>query len=391
MPHLRSAAVNILVPAGCSRDPKGEEGMASILSDMITRGAGKRNNRELTLAMDAIGFDRACSPGPINMRVWGSSLARNLPQSMEFLADILLRPQLPKKELAAAKALALQEIQALEDDPKRKTLVELGKKHFPFPLGNDPRGTAEGIRAITSTSLERYWKDHFKPEGAILAVAGNLEWKVLRDQVEKLFGKWKGKKGPELKLQPAPGGVHHIPKETEQVQIGFAWPSVPPTHPEYFNAVGMVNVLSGGMSSRLFTEVREKRGLCYSVWASYKNVNNLGAITCYAGTTTDKAQETLDVLFDQLKKLEKGIKEEEVRRVKIGIKSSLLIQEESSSSRAGSIASDWYYYGRVRPLEEIQKAVDGLTTEKILKHAKKFPPKKITLVTLGARPLKPPV
>ena len=139
-------------------------------------------------------------------------------------------------------------------------------------------------------------------------------------------------------------------------------------HPDYYPRVGAVNVLAGGMSARLFTEVREKHGLCYSVWASYQTFKDRASILCYAGTTNERAQETLDVTLGELRRLKDGIEPDEVERVQAGLKSSLIMQEESTSARAGTLASDWYYLGRVRRFDEIQAAIDGLTPESIVDH-----------------------
>ena len=388
MPHVRSATVNIIVPAGCAYDPANMPGISSVLSEIILRGAGKNNSKELSLAMDGIGLDRSCSAGTNHIRLWGATLSRNLPKTIDLFADIILKPHLPKSDVESVKMLAAQEIMSIEDDPKQKVMLALRKNHFPSPLGNDRRGTLEGLEAITHDALSKFWKKNFRPSGTIISVAGNIEWEPLKAQVEKLFGKWKGSDVPALKLSPGKGGKSHISKDTQQVQIGIAYPSVTYGHKDFYAAIGAVNVLSGGMSSRLFTEVREKRGLCYSVWASYQNFKEVAAVICYAGTTTDMAQETLDVTLKQIANLTKGIKEEEVKRLKIGLKSSMLIQEESSSARAGSIAVDWYYLGRVRPLEEIQKAIDSITTKSILSHVKEYNPKEFTIVTLGNKQLK---
>ena len=375
MPHVRSATINIIVPAGCAYDPLNMPGISSVLSEIILRGAGKNNSKELSLAMDGIGLDRSCSAGTNHIRLWGATLSRNLPKTIDLFADIILKPHLPKSDIESVKLLAAQEIMSIEDDPKQKVMLALRKIHFPSPLGNDRRGTLEGLKAITHDALTKFWKKNFRPSGTIISVAGNIEWEPLKEQVEKLFGKWKGGDVPPLKLSPGKGGTSHITKDTQQVQIGIAYPSVTYGHKDFYAAIGAVNVLSGGMSSRLFTEVREKRGLCYSVWASYQNFKEVASVICYAGTTTDMAQETLDVTLKQIGNLTKGIKEEEVKRLKIGLKSSMLIQEESSSARAGSIAVDWYYLGRVRPLEEIQKSIDSITTKSILAHVKEYNPK----------------
>src|SRR5262249_16725678 len=184
------------------------------------------------------------------------------------------------------------------------------------------------------------------------------------------------------------GKREHLAKETTQTQIAIAYPSVPIGQPEYYAAMGAVNVLSGGMSSRLFTEVREKRGLCYAVWASYQTFKDRASVICYAGTTNERAQETLDVTLHELKRLQDGIEAEEVERVQAGLKSSLIMQEESTSARAGTLASDWYYLGRVRTFDEIQSAINALTPDGILQHLRNCPPRNFTIVTLGPHELK---
>ncbi|HXG09145.1 MAG TPA: pitrilysin family protein [Gemmataceae bacterium] len=389
MAHVRSAALNFLVPVGCIYDPPEYQGIASVLADLITRGAGPYDSRQLTLALDNLGLDRDESVGGVHMRFWAATLARNLPEALEIYAHILRRPHLPADEVDAVKALALQELQSLEDEPRQKVLIELRKRHYPAPLGQDRRGTREGIERLTIDIIRRHYQRLFRPRGTILAVAGNIKWGPLRDQVERLFGDWDGGEEPVVKLgEPAASGSH-IPKDTTQTQIAIAFDSVPIGHPEYYAALGAVNVLSGGMSARLFTEVREKRGLCYAVWATYQTFKDRASVLCYAGTTNERAQETLDLILEELVRLKDGIAKEEVERVQAGLKSSLIMQEESTSARAGTLASDWYYLGRVRTFDEIQAAIDGLTPRKIVAHLRRHGPRRFTLVTLGPEPLRP--
>jgi predicted Zn-dependent peptidase len=387
--YVRSAAVNFLVPAGCVYDPPKAIGTASLLAEMITRGAGERDSRALSLAMDSLGLDHDESVGQVHIRFWGGTLARSLPAALEIYADILRRPHFPDDELEPVQALALQDLQSLEDDPRGKVMVELRRRHWPMPLGRDRRGTPETLARVTTKSMREHYRRHFTPQGTIISVAGNIEWGPLREQVERLFGDWTGQAPPALQMQSAPGGTSHLAKDTTQTQIAMAFPSVPFGDPEYYAAQGAVQVLSGGMGARLFTEVREKRGLCYAVSASYQTFKDRAAILCYAGTTTERAQETLDVTLRELRGLEDGVTDEEVQRVQAGLKSSVIMQEESTSARAGALASDWYYLRRVRPVEEIQAAIDSLAPASITAYIHKHPPRDFTLVTLGKNPLTP--
>jgi predicted Zn-dependent peptidase len=387
MDHVRSAAVNFLIPAGCVYDPPKWAGIGTLLSDMLSRGAGSRNSRELTLALDNLGLDRSEAVGSMHMRLSGATLARNLPQVLEIYADIVQRPHLPEDELEPVQMLALQDLQALEDEPRQKVLLELRRRHYPTPLSNDRHGTAEGIKTVTPADVRNHYRKYFVPNETLLSVAGNIEWEPLKVQVEKLFGDWKKGEPPTFPLGQTSGGKPHLQKDTTQTQIGIAYPSVPFGHDDYYAALGAVNVLSGGMSSRLFTHVREERGLCYAVWASYATFKDRGSVLAYAGTTTERAQETFDVTMRELKRLVDGIEADELDRVKAGLKASQIMAEESTTSRAGTIASDWYYLGRVRTFDEIQAAIDGLTPAKIVDHLKRFPAKDFTIVTLGQRAL----
>ncbi len=388
MTQVRSAAMSFLIPAGCVHEPPDKLGIAAVLTDLIVRGAGQRDSRELSLALDNLGLDRDESVGTINCQFWGATVARNLPAALEIYADILLRPRLPRDEIDAVKALALQDIAGLEDEPKQKVLIELRRHLYPSPLDRDRRGTEEGIESITEDALRSYYESVYRPRGTILSVAGNIEWQLLLDHVGRLFGDWKNTEAEALTFGRQPPQFAHIDKETSQTQIAVAYPSVTITHEDYYAAMGAVNILSGGMSARLFTEVREKRGLCYSVWATHSMFKDRANVICYAGTTNERAQKTLDVLLFELERLKEGVAQDEVECIQAGLKSSLIMQEESTSSRARSLASDWYYLGRVRSLDEIQTEIDRLTPARIVEHARRFPPGDYSIVTLGPQPLR---
>jgi predicted Zn-dependent peptidase len=326
----------------------------------------------------------------MNMRFGGSTLARSVPAALDIYADILLRPHIPAAELEAAQSLALQDIQSLEDSPEGMVMVELRRRYYPQPLCKDRLGKAEDIEGLTIDAVRAFHGRHFHPNGTILSVAGNVQWEPLKAQVERLFGGWKPSARPEVKPEPHAPESSHIQKETHQTHIAFAYPSVPIGHPDYYAVRAAEGVLSGGMSARLFAEVREKRGLCYAVGVGHETFKDRGTMVGYAGTGADRAQETLDVTLAELRKLKDGIEDDEIDRVKAGLKSALIMQEESTSARAAAISSDWYFLGRVRSSDEIQAAIDSLTPKLVTDHLARFPIRGVKIVTVGPKPLTVP-
>jgi len=390
MDHVRSATMYLLVPGGFTYDPPDRLGTATLLAEMLVRGAADRDSKRLALDLDNLGADRSESVGPFNVVLSAGTLARNLPAVLDVYADIARRPLLPGDELEAAQELALQDILGLEDSPQEKVILELKARYYPPPFDRSRYGTAAGIEAVTPESLHGYYRSRFRANGAILSVAGAIDWPALKGQVERLFGDWPGGADPEPTPEARAPRSEHLPKDTQQTQIALAYPSASFPDPDYYAARGAVGVLSGGMSARLFTEVREKRGLCYSVYASHDTVRDRGAVIGYAGTRSDRAQQTLDVMVAEFRRLADGVTDDEVARVRAALKTSLVMQQESTSARAGSMASDWFYLRRVRTVEEIQAAIDGLTPAMILEHLERYPAKDLTVVTLGPEPLTTP-
>jgi predicted Zn-dependent peptidase len=270
-------------------------------------------------------------------------------------------------------------------------MLELRRHHYPDPWGRSSHGTEAALEEIDLAAIRAFFAARYHPNGAIIGVAGRFDWPRLRDHVEKLFGDWPANQGAEPATGASLAQVEQLHHDSNQTQIGIAYDSPPYRHPDYFQAWGAVGVLSGGMSSRLFTEVREKRGLCYSVYATTHTLQDRGSVLCYAGTSAERAQETLDVTLGELQRLKEGVQADELARLKARIKSSLIMQQESSSSRSGSIARDWYHLGRVRPLDELSQIIDALSCESINAYLTAHPPRDFTIVTLGQSPLEVPV
>ncbi|MBS0264967.1 MAG: insulinase family protein [Planctomycetes bacterium] len=387
MADVQSAAFCLLIPAGSNYDPPGKAGSAAVLCDWLMRGAGSRDNRELSNELDNLGVQRNEGAGNSHISFAGATLAESLPQTLRIYADIVRSPHLPADEFEPAVAGIIQNLQAIEDEPRQKVMVELRRRCFEAPWGIPSEGTFEGVAALTPDIVRQHFETCASPHDAILGIAGNINVPQALELVEELFGDWKAKPAPAIVTGPRGPQRDHIHHDSTQTQIGIAYNSVPYCDPDYYAAWAVVSILSGGMSSRLFTEVREKRGLCYSVYASLNSLRDRGQVLCYAGTTVERAQETLDVTLGELIRIGQGISTDELDRCKARAKSSLIMQQESSSARASSNARDWYHLGRVTSLEEVRNKIEALTVESLLEYISRYPAKDFTVLTLGPKPL----
>lgn len=390
MRSVESAAFTFLIPAGCIRDAGTKGGLSGFTCDMVMRGAGPRDSRQLIDGLDQLGLERGESVSSAHTSFSGALLASDLEAALEIYADVLQRPRLPEDQLESSRQVMLQELESVDDDPHQKVIIELRRRHYPEPWGLPSQGDLDGLESIDVADVRRAFGQNYHPNGAILGVAGKIDWDWLRDHVEKLFGNWQKREDAPIVEQGERVRRDHIEFEGHQTHIGIAYESVPYRHTDYFQAWGAVGALSGGMSSRYFTEVREKRGLCYTVYATYQTLKDRASVISYAGTSADRAQETLDVMLAELKRLSEGIQPHEIDRLKARIKSSLIMQQESTSARSSAIARDWYHLGRVRTLSEIGGLVDALSVDSINSYLQKDPPRDFTVVTLGPKPLEVP-
>ncbi len=391
IPSVRSAAFTFLLPAGAAFEPDDRGGAASMLAEWITRGAGELDSRELIGELDNLGVSHSEGAQTAHTTISAATLGRNLVPALALFADVVRRPMLDDDEVEPIRALAVQSLQGIEDDPGTKVVYELRRRHYPDPWGRPAVGTIEGVQSATPDDLRAFHEAAYRPNGAILAVAGAIDWDELREAVGELLGDWQPKPDPKVQVRPAGPKRDHILKETQQTQIALAYPSVTIHHKDYYLARAATAILGGYSSARLFTEVREKRGLCYTVYASYESHKDRAAVVGYAGTSTERAQETLDVTLSEIARLaDTGVEEEELETMRAGLKSSLIMQQESSMSRSTSLASDWYHLGRVRPLDEVSAALDALTPEAVSDFAAKQDVRNFTLLTLGPTPLRLP-
>jgi predicted Zn-dependent peptidase len=390
MPVVQSAAMTLQLNAGAAGDPAGKSGCATVLADLVLRGAGERDTRQLSDHLDRLGLHRSSGVGVHHARFACEAVAGRVMESLPAYADIIRRPQMPKSGFEAGRDLALQSLDGLKDDPRQMLLVKLRQCFLPAPFGRNPTGEIKDLKKLTLKDVKADWEKRYQAGGAILSVAGNVDFEPLKEEIEKYFGDMPGHPEKAILPQPSPRKNHHEMQKSEQTHIGIAYPSVLETDPDHYVVRLAIEVLGGGMSGRLFTEVREKRGLCYSVWAGYTSLKNFAGILAYAGTSNERAQATLDCMIEEIRKLSKGVTPQELARAKIGLKASLIMDGEATSARAGAIAYDFFMRGRMRTLDEIKAAIDEVTPSRINEFLRRSEPKDFTIVTVGPRQLKMP-
>jgi predicted Zn-dependent peptidase len=387
MEAVGSVAFGFMLPAGAAMLPDGCCGAANVVADWVFRGAGDKNSRQLSDALDGLGLHRAGSIGSSHITIGATLEADNLAEALDLYADIIRQPSLDKDQFELARQLAVDGVLALDDDPRTKVMLKLREQFYPSPLGRNTAGDIDQLKVLSSDKTRQIIKDKFNLSQTIFAVAGKYDFDAVTAQVECLFEADSQKPLEAPAVSGGPGRYTHIHNDGAQVHVGLMTGTVRPADENYYDARVAVSVLSGGMSARLFTEVREKRGLCYAIGAQYHGLKEAAGIACYAGTTPDKAQETLDVIMAEFNRLAEGISDEEINRAKVGLKSSLILQSESSTSRAGAIASDHYLLGRVRSLDEIKNKVEATSVDSVLGFLRNNKFKNFTVVTIGPRQL----
>lgn len=391
MPWLESAAFSLVLPAGCARDPEDRTGLSNFTCEMVQRGCGPHDSRQFVEALERLGVDRSGAVSNAHTSFGAALLSDNLHAALSIYGDMVRRPHLPADQLEEGRLVCLQELHALQDDLAQQVLLQLRRLVYPDPWGRCAQGKKAALLEIGHQDIDQHFRNVYVPSQAMVSVAGNFDWSSLRDHVDVVFGDWSDVALPTLQETDHPSRYHHISHDSNQTHIGIAFDGVPYRHPDYFQSRGAVGVLSDGMSSRLFTEVREKRGLCYTVFASCHSLRDRGVVLCYCGTSAERAQESLDVIIGELEALAKGVRQDELDRLKARIKSSLIMQQESSAARSAAVAADWYHLGRVRGLEEISRMIDQLSCDSINEFLVKNPPGHFTIVTLGPEELEVPV
>lgn len=394
MEGVKSAAISWVLPAGAAFDPPDKQGRAAMWGELLMRGAGALDSRGQADAFDKLGAGRSAEVGVQVLRVGGTMLGVSVKDVLSLLTEMVMKPRMDYDAIDPARDLAIASIESVQDDPQERASLLLRERHNPEPLNRSGLGTVEGLNSIEREDLVMGWKACCKPEQAILAIAGDVEAAPVIEHCERLLEGWSGGVSEPMVGKAPARGYAHCEDSSSQVQILLAHDAPSEANPDSLLEKFVISVLSGGMAGRLFTEVREKRGLCYSVSAGYRGDKTFGVVSAYVGTSPERAQESLDVLWQELAKLrepEGAVTPAEFSRAKVGMKSSVVFSGESTGARASSLASDQRRLGRPRSLEEIAKAIDEVTLEKVNDYLRRRETGKLTIQTLGPTALKPPV
>ena len=388
MKNAESTAITVVTPCGAIYDPSDNEGLANIASEWIMRGAGDRDSKQLDTALDILGAQHSIATGHRFM-LWSSlQLSRNLPDIITIAADIFQKPMLEDTHFEQCRDLCRQDIEALEDEPARMATLLLRENFFPYPLNRSVMGTLKSINMINLEDAREHIRKNMVPENAIIAIAGKIDCDKTIDHINELFGDWQGNKAKFPAIIPPNNGVHHYQKDSAQqhIAIGHKAPLLSNTR-MYYPARIFEAILSHGMGSRLFAEVREKRGLVYHVSSSYSGSPEAAGMITTAGSRPEVVDETLSVITEVLSTSGEDITDDELLRAKIQIRSSLVMHGQSPASRTSAIVSDWFQLGHIRQLHEIESTINNVTKEDIINYLADFPLCDPTISSVGPNSL----
>ncbi len=363
----KSAALTWLLPVGNAADPEGPagDGQAVLLSELILRGAGGRDSRGLSDVLDRLGVQRAASPGAVHLQLSATMLGKRVVDALPILVSIVRAPMLPEEHLDPVRSLCLQQLDGLDDDPQQLVMLRLRERHLPAPFNRTGYGDRAALEKATIGDLRKAWSTRCRPGGAILAIAGDVDADAVAAVLDRELNGWSGST-PDPKEYRAPiGGVTHEDSDSAQTHIAMGFRAPPEGDPLATPFRIATRILGGDTSCRLFNEVREKRGLCYSVGASYAGGRDRGMLSIYAGSTHERAQDTIDCIAREVERFEGGVDADEFHRAVVGYKSRLVMSGESTAARAASAAGDYYRLGRVRSLRELAEEVDAISLESL--------------------------
>jgi predicted Zn-dependent peptidase len=389
MPHVRSVSVGIWVNNGSRREIASENGTAHFLEHMVFKGTHRRSAEDIAREMDSVGgmLDAFTSKEQIcfNAKV----LDDHLPIAFDVLADLVLRPKLDADDVKKERQVVLEEIKMDLDNPEYMLHDIFTRGFWPeHSLGRPILGTPETVKNFSQEGLSGRFKKWFAPDQIVVTAAGNVTHEEVLALVEKEFGQLKPSGDADPESAPKTAAPIHLQtkRDLEQVHLCIGVPCVPLADERRFAVAVLNNLLGGGMSSRLFQNIREKQGLAYAVFSELTPYSDAGMLSVYAGTAKETLGKVLDLTIAEFRAMkESPVTDEELLRAKNHLKGSLMLSLESTSSRMSNLARQELYFHRFSTLDEILSAIEKVTQEQVQGLAQQFfQPEQIAVTILGS-------
>jgi predicted Zn-dependent peptidase len=366
LPGMESVTVAVTVDVGARFEGRNEGGLSHLLEHMAFKGTKRRNARQIAEEMDTVGGNMNAYTSLENTVYYTRVMPNDLPLAVDMLADILQHSVFDKEELAREREVILQEIAMHYDTPDDLVFDYFTETAYPDqPLGRSILGKPEDVSAYTSSDLKRYMGKHYHAGNMVVTAAGNVNHKDFLRQVENHFTELST--APHAKAAKAKykGGDKRVKRKFEQLHLTMGFEGASFHDEDYYAWQVLAILLGGGMSSRLFQEVREKRGLAYTVQSFLSSHTDSGILAIYAATAENKSAELVSAICDEMIGLQKGVSDTELVRAKNQIKSSLFMSRESTPSIAEWIGRHIIHYGRYRPANEIADKIDAVTADDV--------------------------
>ena len=390
MPHTRSVSVAFFIGVGSRYESDDEGGASHFIEHMLFKGTEKRPTaRDIALAIEGIGGVLGASTGREATVYWVKVPQPHLKEAFDVLVDLLRHPRFDPEEIERERRVIIEEINLTYDTPSDLVFLLNNRLLWPdHPLGRDIAGTRESVKALTREALLAYLKRHYRPNNTVVSVAGNVEHEAVVEWMVAHLSDWPPGEGSAFRPaedDQAEPRLHVQYKETEQAHLCLSVPGLPRDHPDRFNLRLLSCILGEGMSSRLFTEVREKRGLAYSVDSYLSTMRDTGAVGVYAGTAPERLKDALEAILGELDKLRREeVPAEELTKAKEFVKGRILLQMEDSFSVAAWFGQQETLSTRVLTVDEALVAIDAVTPADVQRVAKGlFRGERLNLAVVG--------
>ncbi len=366
MSHLESTALGVWVRAGARCEREDEHGLSHLLEHMAFKGTRTRTAVAIAEQIEAVGGELNAATSVETTHYYARILKDDMALALDILSDILRDSVFDDGELAREQHVVVQEIGAAFDAPEDRIFDLFTEAAFPDqPIGRTILGTPETVRAVQAPMLRAYLDRHYRGPVMVVAAAGAVDHDAVVALVSERLGEFAGEPGPTPALARYHGGDRREARDLMETQIMVGFEGRPYTSESFYTAQILATIVGGGMSSRLFQEVREKRGLCYSIYAFHWSFADTGMFGIHAATGPADVTELMPVVLGELARAAHDINEQELGRARAQLRAGLLMMLESPAARAGQLARQLLLFGRVIPVEELVAMIDAITVEKV--------------------------